>query len=42
MKYKSYMKKKDTPSRKARKTGRNMVFNYNKYGIRQEKKNEQY
>lgn len=38
MDYKAYPKKKDTPSRKARKTGRNTVFNYNKYGIRKEKK----
>lgn len=39
MQYHNYPKKKDTPSRKARKTGRNVVFQYNKYGIRREKKN---
>ena len=34
MQYKPYPKKKDTPSRKARKTARNVAFNYNKYELK--------
>jgi hypothetical protein len=35
MEYKAYPKEKDTPSRKARKSGRNQTFLYNKYKLRQ-------